>query len=81
MALARRLRIRAIMQEHNILDIPGSPGYQGHASGNQGPRSQDVPEHARQAARRNSPERPQGATTRDGFPLWHILKRYPEPHG
>ena len=25
------LRIRATMQEHNIWDIPGSPGYQGHA--------------------------------------------------
>ena len=37
------LRIPAIMQEHNIWDIPGSPGYQGHASGHRRPRSQDVP--------------------------------------
>ena len=54
------LRIRATMQEHNIWDIPGSPGYQGHASGHRRPRSQDVPEPPRQASRRNSPERPQG---------------------
>ena len=27
------LRICATMQEHNIFHIPGSPGYQGHASG------------------------------------------------
>ena len=33
------LRIRAIMQEHNIWDIPGSPGYQEHASGPRRPRS------------------------------------------
>ena len=33
------LRIRAIMQEHNVWDIPGSTGYQGHASGHRRPRS------------------------------------------
>ena len=33
------LRIRAAMQSHNIWDIPGSPGYQGHASGRRRPRS------------------------------------------
>ena len=38
------LRIRTAMQDHNIWDIPGSPGYQGHASGHRRPRSQDVPE-------------------------------------
>ena len=54
------LRIRAIMQENNIWDIPGSPGYQGHASGHRQPRFQDVPEPPRQAACRNSPERPRG---------------------
>ena len=37
------LRIRTAMQQHNIWDIPGSPGYQGHASGHRWPRSQDVP--------------------------------------
>ena len=30
------LRIRTAMQDHNIWDIPGSPGYQGHASGTGG---------------------------------------------
>ena len=54
------LRIRAIMQEHNIWDIPWSPGYQGHTSGHRRPRSQNVPEPPRQAARCNSPERPRG---------------------
>ena len=43
------LRIRATMQEHNIWDIPGSPGYQGHASGHRQQRSQDVLEPPRQA--------------------------------
>ena len=38
------LRIRTAMQDHNIWDIPGSPGYQGHASGHRRPRSQDVPD-------------------------------------
>ena len=52
------LRIRAAMQDHGIWEIAGSPGYQGHASGHRRPRSQDVPEPPRQAARRNSPERP-----------------------
>ena len=54
------LRIRVAMQRHNIWDIPGSPGYQGHASGHRRPGSQDVPEPPRQAARRNSPERQRG---------------------
>ena len=52
------LRIRSIMQEHNIWDILGSPGYQGDASGHRRPRSQDVPEPPKQAARRNSLARP-----------------------
>ena len=38
------LRIRTAMQDHNMWDIPGSPGYQGHAAGHRRPRSQDVPE-------------------------------------
>ena len=58
------LRIRAIMQEHNIWDIPGSPGYQGHTSAHRRPRSQDVSESPRQASRRNSPERPRGPPPR-----------------
>ena len=58
------LRMRATMQEHNIWDIPRSPGYQGHASCQRLPRSQDVPEPPRQAARRNSPERPRGPPSR-----------------
>ena len=62
------LRIRATMQNHDIWEIPGSPGYQGHASGQRRPRSQDVPEPPRQAARRNSPERPQGPPSRMGSP-------------
>ena len=33
------LGIRATMQEHNIWDITGSPGHQGHASGHLRPRS------------------------------------------
>ena len=62
------LRIRATMQEHNIWDIPGSPGYQGHDSGHQRPRSQDVPEPSSQAARRDSPERPRGPPPGMGAP-------------
>ena len=62
------LRIRATMQEHNIWDIPGSPGYQGHASGHQRPRSQDVPEPSRQAARHNSPGHPRGRPPGMGSP-------------
>ena len=49
------------MQRHNIWDIPGSPGYLGHASGQPRPRSQDILEPPRQTARRNSPERQRGA--------------------
>ena len=62
------LRIRASMQEHDIWDIAGSPGYQGHASGHRRPRSQDVPVPPRQAARRNSPERPRGPPAQMGSP-------------
>ena len=62
------LRIRAAMQRHNIWDIPGSPGYQGHASGHGRPRSQDAPPLSKQVARRNSPERQQGPLAGIGFP-------------
>ena len=62
------LRIRATMQDHDIWDIPGSPGYQGHASVHRQPRSQDVPEPPRQAARRNSSERPRGPPPGMGSP-------------
>ena len=62
------LRIRTAMQHQDIWDIPGSPGYQGHASGHRRPRSQDIPEPPRRAARRNSPERPRGPPTRMGSP-------------
>ena len=62
------LRIRATMQDHDIWEIPGSPGYQGPASGHRRPRSQDVPEPPRQAARRNSPERPRGPPPGRGSP-------------
>ena len=51
------LRIPTAMQDHGIWEIPGSPGYGGHASGHRRPWSQDVPEPPRQAAGRNSPER------------------------
>ena len=56
------------MQRHNIWDIPGSPGHQGHASGHRRQRSQDVPEPPRQAARRNSPERQRGPPPGMGSP-------------
>ena len=62
------LRIRATMQDHDIWEIPGSPGYQGHASGHRSLRSQDVPEPPRQAARRTSPERPRGPPPGRGSP-------------
>ena len=62
------LRIRAAMQDHDIWNIPGSPGYQGHASGHRRPRSQDVPEPPRQAARLNSPEHPRGPPHGRGSP-------------
>ena len=62
------LRIRTAMQQHNIWDIPGSPGYQGHASGHQRPRSQDVPEPPRQVVLRNSPEYPRGPPPGMGSP-------------
>ena len=62
------LRICTAMQRHNVWDIPGSPGYQGHASGHRRPRSQEVREPARQAACRNSPERRQGPPPGVGSP-------------
>ena len=62
------LRICATMQEHNIWDIPGSQGYQGHVSGHRRPRSQDVPQPPRQAALRNSLERPRGPPPGIGSP-------------
>ena len=62
------LRIRTAMQRENIWAIPGSPGYQGHASGHRRPRSQEVPEPPRQAVRHNSPERHQGPPPRLGSP-------------
>ena len=62
------LRIRTAMQQHNIWDIPWFPGYQGHASGHQRPRSRDVPEPPRQAVRRNSPERQRGPPAGMGSP-------------
>ena len=62
------LRIRAAMQDHNIWNIPGSPGHQGHASGQRQPRSQDIPGPPRQAARRNSPEHPRGRPPGRGSP-------------
>ena len=57
------LRIRTAMQDRNIWDISGSPGYQGHASGHRQPRSQDVPEPPRQAAPKLTGT-PTGSTTR-----------------
>ena len=62
------LRIRTAMQDHGIWEIPGSLGYQGHTSGHRPPRSQDVAEPPRQAARQNSPERPQGPPPGRGSP-------------
>ena len=62
------LRIRTAMQRHNVWDIPGSPSYQGHTSGHWRPRSKEVPEPPRQAARRNSPERLQGPPPVVGSP-------------
>ena len=64
--LGAALRIRATMKDHDIWKVPGSPGYQGHASGQRRPRSQDVPEPPRQATRRNSPERPRGPPPGEG---------------
>ena len=76
------LRIRTAMQDHNIWDIPGSPGYQGHASGHRRPRSQNIPEPPRQAARQNSPEHPRGPPPGRGSPsgtysspLWPFAPR------
>ena len=62
------LRIRTAMQRHNIWAIPGSPGYREHASGHQRPRSQEVPEPPRQAARHKSPGRHQGPPPGFGSP-------------
>ena len=54
------LRIRTAMQWHNIWAIPGSPAYQGHASGHRRPGSQEFPEPPRQTARHDSPGCQQG---------------------
>ena len=62
------LRIRTAMQRHNIWAIPASPGHQGHASGHERPRSQEVRGPPRQAARRNSPGRHQGPPSGMGSP-------------
>ena len=51
-------RIRTAMQQHTSA----------HASGHRRPRSQDVPEPPRQAARRNSPERQRGSPPGMGSP-------------
>ena len=63
------LRIQAAMQDHNIWNIPGSPGHEGHAPGHRQPRSQVVPEPPTQAARRNSPELPEAGSDPRGH-LW-----------
>ena len=65
------LRILATMQDHDIWESPGSPGYQGHAPGLRRRQSQDVLKPPRQAARRNSPERPRGPPRGWGPPLAH----------
>ena len=62
------LRIHTAMQRHNIWAIPLSLGYQGHASGHRRPRSQEIPEPPRQAARCNSPGRHQGQSPGVGSP-------------
>ena len=62
------LRICTAMQRRNIWAIPGSPGYQARASGHRQPRSQEVPEPPRQAARRNPPGRHQGPPPGVGSP-------------
>ena len=62
------VRIRTAMQRDNIWAMPGSPGYQGHVSSHQRPRSQDIPELPRQAARHNSQGRPQGPPNGVGSP-------------
>ena len=62
------LRIRTAMQRHNISDIPGSPGYQEHASGHRRQRSQEVTQPPRQAARCNSHGRHQGPPPGSGSP-------------
>ena len=40
------LRIRATMQDHDVWEIPGSPGYQGHASGHWRPQQAVTPWNA-----------------------------------
>ena len=62
------LRVRASMQRHNIRANRGYPGCQGHASGYQRPRSQEVPEPPRQTARHDSPRRHQGPPPGAGSP-------------
>ena len=62
------LRIRAAMQRHNIWAIPGSRGYQGHASRHRRPRSLEVLEAPRQTARHDSPRHHQGPPPDVGSP-------------
>ena len=53
-------RMRTAMQRYSILAIPGSPGYQGHASGHRGSQYQEVQEPPGQTARHNPPGPHQG---------------------
>ena len=62
------LRIRTAMQRHNIWAIPGSPGYQGHASGHRRPRFKELLEPPRQTARHDSPRYHQGPPAGVGSP-------------
>ena len=55
-----------------IWEIPGSPGYQGHASR---PPTATVPRRPGASQAGGAPKlpgTPTGSTTREGFPLWHI---------
>ena len=62
------LSIRTAMQRHNIWAIPGSPGYQGHASGQGRPGSQEISEPLRQTARHDSPGPHKGPPSGVGSP-------------
>ena len=62
------LRIRTALQRHNIWAIPGSLGYEGHASGHRRPRSQEVPEPPKQTACHDSLGRHQGRPPSLGSP-------------
>ena len=66
------LRIRTARQDHNIWDIPGSPGYQGHASGQRRPRFPRRPGAPQAGGAPKLTGTPTGSTTRWGSPLWHI---------